>query len=258
MDDFKNRLLQGLAPFNGWLHLPDSIAAEVMSRAGWDSLTVDMQHGLMGYDTALAMLQAISTTDTPALVRVPANDPALIMRMLDAGALGVVCPLVNSAAEARQLVAACRYPPQGVRSNGPVRAALRYGADYTPRANAAVLTLAMVETREGFEALEDILQTPGLDGVYVGPSDLSFSYRGFPELDHRQGEMRDKIQHIANRAHAHGKLAGIYCGSPAYALEALGMGFHLTSVQSDLRFLQMGAQAALQQLRGHANKQEGC
>ena len=146
-----------------------------MAHAGFDSLTVDMQHGLSHFESAVPMFQAISTTDTVPLARVPWNEPGIIMKLLDAGCYGIICPMINSADEAAAFVGACRYPPHGYRSYGPTRAALYAGADYAAHANEEVLTLAMIETKAGLENLEAIVQTPGLDAVYVGPADLSQS-----------------------------------------------------------------------------------
>ena len=144
---------EGGAAINGWLAIPTSFSAETMAHQGWDSLTIDMQHGVVDYQAALAMLTAISTTETVPLVRVPWLDQGIIMKMLDAGAYGVICPMINSAEEARRLVAACRYPPAGQRSFGPIRALLYAGADYAAHANDTVLSFAMIETRDGLDNL---------------------------------------------------------------------------------------------------------
>ena len=166
---------EGGAAVNGWLQLPHGFAAEVMAAQGWDSLTVDMQHGPVGYDVALTMLQALSASDVTPLARVPWNEPGIIMKMLDAGCYGIICPMVNSAEEARRFVGACRYPPKGYRSFGPTRVSFYAGSDYAQHANDTVIALAMIETAQAIENLDAILDTPGLDGVYIGPADLSQS-----------------------------------------------------------------------------------
>ena len=187
---------RGDAVLNGWLHIPSSISAEVMAHAGFDSLTVDMQHGLSHFESTVPMFQAISTTDTVPLARVPWNEPGIIMKLLDAGCYGLICPMINSAAEAAAFVGACRYPPQGYRSFGPTRASLYAGADYAEHANDEVLTFAMIETVVGLENLEEIVQTPGLDALYVGPADLSQSLGGKPGADFEEGPIMDALEHI--------------------------------------------------------------
>src|SRR5262245_59581289 len=156
----------------GWLSVSHGFTAEVMARQGFDALCVDLQHGLSELKDVWQMLQAISQTDTVPVVRVPWNDPAIIMKALDAGAYGIIVPLVNTAAEAAAAVAACRYPPVGMRSSGPLRAALYGGANYQAEANGDIVVLTMIETKEGLANLDAICATPGLDGVYIGPADL--------------------------------------------------------------------------------------
>ncbi len=173
----------GGAVLNGWLHIPSSWSAEVMAHTGWDSLLLDMQHGLMDYQTALTMLQAISTTEVTPLVRVPWNEPGIIGRMLDAGAQGIICPMVNTRADAEALVGACRYAPQGYRSMGPTRASVYAGSDYTTQANSSVIVMAMIETRQALDNVDAIASTPGLDGLYIGPGDLGQSLTGQPQVD---------------------------------------------------------------------------
>ena len=223
---------------NGWLAIPSSISAELMAQSGWDSLCVDLQHGAIDYQTAVAMLQAISTTETVPLVRVPWNDPAIIGKVLDAGAYGVICPMVNTRAQCENFVGACRYAPAGYRSVGPLRAALYGGADYVKHANATVLTMAMIETREGVENLEAILATPGLDAVYVGPSDLSVSMGESAGFDPEFPEVLAAIRKIAKAAHRHGVVPGIHVGSIAYGKRMFDAGYRFVSYLSDFRFLQ--------------------
>ena len=166
---------RGAAVVNGWLSIPSAFSAEIMAHQGFDSLTVDMQHGVVDYQTAVTMLQAVSTTSTIPLARVAWNDPALLMKILDAGVYGVICPMVSTVEQAEAMVKACKYPPQGYRSWGPVRASIYAGADYGDHANDDVLVMPMIETAEALENLDAILQVPGIDAVYVGPSDLSLA-----------------------------------------------------------------------------------
>ena len=166
---------KGAGAVNAWLAIPSPVTAEIAAMQDFDSVTVDLQHGLNDYQIALSMLQAISTSDKTALVRVPWNEPGIIMKLLDAGALGVICPMINTRADAEAFVCACRYTPEGYRSAGPTRAMLVHGADYIAKANDAVVTLAMIETKEALDNVAEIVATPGLTGIYVGPSDLSLS-----------------------------------------------------------------------------------
>ena len=150
---------------NGWLGIPSSASAESMARCGWDSVVVDMQHGLVDYTDAVPMLQAISQTDATPMVRVPWNMPDIIMKSLDAGAYGVVCPMINTPAECEEFIQNCRYAPRGRRSFGPIRAVMYGGADYWKYANETILTIAMIETQQALDNLDAILKVtrPRLD-----------------------------------------------------------------------------------------------
>jgi len=233
------------AVLNGWLRIPSGFTAEVMARQGWDSLTIDMQHGLMHYESAVECLRAIATTGVTPLVRVPWNEPGIIMKMIDSGAFGVICPMVNDRREAEAFVGACRYPPAGFRSFGPIRSGLIAGPDYVENGAELVVTLAMIETREGLENVDDILATPGLDGIYIGPADLGFGLGFQPRMDPTEPAVLDAIGHILARAHAHERVAGMHTGAPSYARGVLERGFDLVTVGSDDRLLAEGARAAV-------------
>jgi 4-hydroxy-2-oxoheptanedioate aldolase len=241
----KARWAEGRATVNGWLAIPSAFAAEVMAHQGWDSLTVDMQHGIVDYQAMVTMLQAISTTATVPLVRVPWREPGIIMKSLDAGAYGVICPMINTREECEELVAACRYPPRGNRSFGPIRALLYAGADYPRHANDHVLAIAMIETRQAVESLEEILAVPGLDGIYVGPADLSNSMGFTPTFDQEEPAVVEAIGHIVRTARRHGVRAGIHCGAPSYAKRMMALGFDFTTLLSDARLMAMKAQEIL-------------
>jgi len=165
----------GGAVINGWLGIPSAVASENMAQAGWDSLTVDLQHGLVDYDSGLSMLQAISTTSITPLARVQWLEPGMIMKLLDAGAYGIICPMINTRAECEAFVGACRYAPKGYRSFGPARANWYAGPDYFKHADSEIIAMAMIETKQAMDNLEDILAVPGLDAIYVGPNDLSIT-----------------------------------------------------------------------------------
>jgi 4-hydroxy-2-oxoheptanedioate aldolase len=233
---------------NGWLCLPATFSAEVMAHQGWDSLTIDLQHGLIDYQSAVAMLQAISTTQTVPLVRVPWRDPAIIMKALDAGAYGVICPMVNSAAEAKEFVAACRYPPAGTRSCGPIRASIYAGPDYTANANRTVIAMAMIETRAGLDNLDEILSVEGLDAVYIGPSDLSLALGYEPSIDPTEPVVVEAIEHILHHALKKRIVPGIHTATPAYARKMIEQGFLFVTVGSDVRLLNEKAAEILQPL----------
>jgi 4-hydroxy-2-oxoheptanedioate aldolase len=253
----------GKPVLNGWLSIANSFSAEIMAAQGYDSVTIDMQHGIVGYDGAVPMLQAMRASGVTPMVRVPWLDPADIMKALDAGAYGVVCPMINTRAEAEQLVSYVRYPPHGVRSFGPSRALFSAGAGYANEADDEMVCLAMIETAQAFDNLEDILATPGLDGVYIGPADLTLGLQGrkyAPGFDRREPEMIDAIKHILDRAHKAGKRAALHNGTADYAAEAVGWGFDLVTVSNDVRLLAGAAEASVKKFReltgGDAAKSE--
>ena len=234
---------------NGWLTLGSIASAEIMAHQPWDSLTIDMQHGLSDDETSINMLRAISTTDVTPMVRVPWLDPALIMRMLYAGAYGIICPMINTRAQCEEFVSCCRYAPQGARSFGPTRAPLYAGEDYWKNANDTVLTFAMIETRQAVEAVDDIVSVPGLDGVYIGPSDLSLTLGLDPSagLDHPDLLAAvDKVHAAAKRA---GKFTAMHCNPIDYAKRMEARGISLRTVSNDSRFIALAAQELFRQLK---------
>ena len=242
----------GGAAGNGWLAVPYSSSAESMAHQGWDSLTVDMQHGVVDYQPMVGMLQAISTTDTVPIVRVPWLEPGILMKALDAGAYGVICPMVNSREDAERLVAWTHYAPQGTRSFGPVRALLYGGADYPQFANETIVAFAMIETAAALDRLDDILSVKGLDAIYIGPSDLSLSLGCRPVLDDLDPKAQAAVEHILARARAHGVVAGIHNGTPETALRRVAAGFQFVTVSSDARLMAAGSQQVLAKMRATA------
>jgi len=248
----KKRWAEGKPVLNGWLSIANSFSAEIMAAQGYDSLTIDMQHGIVGYDGAVPMLQAMRASGVTPLVRVPWLDPADIMKALDAGAYGVICPMINTRAEAERLVSYVRYPPSGVRSFGPSRALFSAGAGYAAEADDEMICLAMIETAQAYENLEDILATPGLDGVYIGPADLTLGLQGkryAPGFDRREPEMIEAIKTILHAAHRAGKRAALHNGTPDYAAEAVGWGFDFVTVTNDVRLLAGAAEASVRKFR---------
>jgi 4-hydroxy-2-oxoheptanedioate aldolase len=224
----------------GWCSIPNAFTAELMAGMGWDTLVIDAQHGLIGYAEMLAMLQAIATTEVVPLVRVSWNQPGEIMRALDAGAYGVICPMINDAAECAAFVQACRYPPEGFRSFGPTRAAVVSGADYYPQSNGELLTLAMIETADGLKNVEAIVATPGLDGVYIGPGDLSLALGGQPRQDSDDPTLMAAFDKIVAACKGAGVKAGVHTANSAYAQAMLARGFDLVGIMGDVRYLTAG------------------
>ena len=239
----------GGAAVNGWLAIPNGFSAETMAHQGWDTLTIDLQHGVVDYQAMVGMLQAISTTDVVPIVRVPWLEPGILMKALDAGAYGVICPMVNTREDAQKLVAWTHYAPRGTRSFGPVRALLYGGADYPQHANDTIVTFAMIETAKAVDNLDDILSVEGLDAIYIGPSDLSLSMGCRPVFDDVDPKAAQAIDHILARAKAHGVVAGIHNGNPEGALARIVKGFQFVTVSSDARLMAAGAQQVMAKMR---------
>lgn len=239
---------------NGWLSLGSPLVAELYAQQGFDSVTVDMQHGMFGISETVSALQAIRAAGPAPVVRVPSLEPGIIAKALDAGALGLICPLIDTAEQAAQLVRWCRYPPAGERSYGPTRASVIY-PDYFKVANTEVLVFAMIETRAGMENLAAIAATPGLDALYIGPSDLSLGLeqgRLPPGFDRQEPEMIAAIRRIIDAAHAAGIKCGLHNGSSDYAARAVEWGADFVTLLNDARILTAGAADAVKRFRSLA------
>ena len=234
---------------NGWLAIPSAFSAETMAHQGWDTLTIDLQHGVIDYAAMVTMLQAISTTPTVPIVRVPWLEPGIIMKALDAGAYGVICPMVNTREDAQKLVAYTHYAPRGTRSFGPIRALLYGGADYPQHANDTIVAFAMIETAQALDNLDAILSVEGLDAIYIGPSDLSLALGCKPVFDDVEPKVAQAIDHIVERAKAHGVMAGIHNGRPDVARARAAKGFRFVTLGSDARILAAGSQDLLGAMR---------
>ncbi|TXH58781.1 MAG: 2,4-dihydroxyhept-2-ene-1,7-dioic acid aldolase [Burkholderiaceae bacterium] len=237
------------AAVNGWLAIANSFSAETMAHQGWDTLTIDLQHGVVDYQAMVTMLQAISTTATVPIVRVPWLEPGIIMKTLDAGAYGVICPMVNTREEAQRFVAYTSYAPKGTRSFGPVRALLYGGADYPAKANETIVRFAMIETAQALDNLDAILGVEGLDAIYIGPSDLSLALGCKPQFDDVEPKVAQAIDHIVARAKAHGVVAGIHNGRSDVAKARIARGFRFVTVSSDARLIAAGSQQVLAEMR---------
>jgi 4-hydroxy-2-oxoheptanedioate aldolase len=241
----------GRPTINGWLSIGNPFTAEIMAAQGYDSITIDIQHGALDYASVLPMLQAMRASDVVPMARVPWLEPGIIMKALDAGALGIICPMINSAAEAAQFVSYVRYPPHGQRSFGPTRANIAYGG-YGVEANEQVLAFAMIETAEGMANLDSIAATRGLDGIYVGPADLTLGTQGGrlpPAFDREEAEMIDLIQQIVAACKSNGIRAALHCGTAEYAARAIGWGYDMTTVSGDSRLLAAAASASVSKFR---------
>jgi 4-hydroxy-2-oxoheptanedioate aldolase len=238
----------------GWLSIGNAYTAEVMANLGFDWLCVDLQHGLIDYQDLTAMLPAISTTETTPIVRVPWNEPYEIMKALDAGAYGVIVPMVNNREEALRAVSACRYPPLGLRSFGPIRAALYGGRGYSVESNGEIACIVMIETAEALENLEDIVTTPGVDGVYIGPSDLALAL-GLPAIgDNNHPTHVAAVERIRAACASAGIAVGIHTSSVEYTQRYLSGGFQFATLGSDGGFMSRAAAEDLRAVRVGAKR----
>jgi 4-hydroxy-2-oxoheptanedioate aldolase len=230
----------------GWVGLDSALSAEMMANCGFDWLCLDLQHGMLDYTDLKNLLPAISTTSTIPFVRVPWNEPYEIMKMLDAGAYGVIVPLINNRAEAEKAVSACRYPPDGLRSLGPVRAGIYGGAGYVQEANNEIACVVMIETAEALQNLDEILSTPGVDAAYIGPSDLAYALGLPPTGDNNDPKHVATVDRILEACRKHKVAAGIHTSSLAYTTRYLNQGFNLVTLGADSAFM---ARLAYQELR---------
>jgi 4-hydroxy-2-oxoheptanedioate aldolase len=228
----------GEPAFGLWGGIPSSLTAELAAAAGYDYVCVDLQHGLSDESTMISMFQATQAAGAAPLARLAWNEPWLIMRALDLGAVGVILPLIDNAAEARKAVESCRYPPLGKRSYGPIRAEMVAGSASVEELGASALCLAMIETREGLENLEEIAATPGLDGLYIGPSDLSIALGLAPggvvaDPVQDRPALAEAIERVRHACAANGLIAGMHCGSGLAAEHFAKQGFRLVTVGVD-------------------------
>jgi 4-hydroxy-2-oxoheptanedioate aldolase len=236
---------EGRTAFGLWSVVPGSVGAEILSETGADYVCVDQQHGVIDYDSMVPMFQVIRAGGAAPITRVLSNDPFLIMKALDAGAWAVIVPLVGSAEDAARAVSACRYPPRGMRSFGPVLAAGAIGSRDPEELGGEVLCLVMVETREALERVDEIAATPGLDGIYIGPSDLALSLGLHPTLEIMEGEHVEAVRRIREACHEHGIAAGIHSPNGEWAHRHAEARFDMVTVATDASLLR---EAALREL----------
>jgi 4-hydroxy-2-oxoheptanedioate aldolase len=240
---------RGESSIGGWLLLGNTHTAEMMANGGFDWLVVDMQHGLIDYRDLTHMLPAISTTATTPLVRVSSNDPAEIMKALDAGAMGVIVPMVNTREQAVTAISACRYPPEGTRSFGPVRAALYGGPGYATEANSQIACIIMIETMEGLENLQAIVSAPGLGGVFVGPADLALALGTPLSPDFDDPRHVAAVDKILSTCKQFGVPAGIFTIGPNSARRRLAAGFNFVTLGADATFMMQALTADMAAVR---------
>lgn len=236
-NQIKQLWINGEIAIGGWLTVNSSFSAEVMANCGFDWLCIDMQHGLIDFGDAIPMIQAISTTDCVPLVRVPWNEPYQIMQVLDAGAYGVIVPLINNRQDAEKAVAACKYPPDGNRSSGAARAAFSWGENYKDFANDEVLCIVMIETQEALNNLDEILSTPGVDAAYIGPSDLAYAIGIEPTGDNKSEKHHSAIMKIFEACKKNNVVPGIHTHSLEFSKKYKDVGFKMIMIGAETRFI---------------------
>lgn len=243
----RERLAAGKTVINGWLSIGSSYSAEGIGHSGAHAVTVDLQHGMLDFSLALQMMQAISATPAIPMVRVPSLDPPKIMQLLDAGAYGIICPMISSVEETRAFIAACRYPPLGNRSFGPSRGLLYGGGDYVAKANETVMAIPMIETADAVERIDDILDVPGIDMIYVGPNDMAFELDG--HVNHPRPKSEAAVDVVLKAASRRGISAGIFCSGADEARKRIEQGFRLVTPGNDFAHLTRSMKEAVQALQ---------
>lgn len=247
--DFAQRLRGREQLVGYWVASDNPAATERIAAAGYDYVCLDTQHGLIDYQAALAGVMAVELGGSAAVIRVPGNDASWIGKALDTGGRAVIVPLINTVEDATQAARACRYPPQGVRSFGPTRAALRSGA--SPQdTNDQIACILMIETAEGLNNAADICATPGVDAVYIGPSDLSIALGGgTPQHGWQLPAYRDALATIRAAARGAGKPCGLHVTDGANAARALNDGFDFVSISNDLNHILSFTRRELEEAR---------
>jgi 4-hydroxy-2-oxoheptanedioate aldolase len=246
-------LRAGTSSLAAWCGLPEPGIPGLLAREAFDAVVIDMQHGAIDFAAAVRAIPLIAAAGKPAVVRVPVGEFATASRLLDAGASAVIAPMINTLEDARGFAGFTKYPPLGVRSWGPHGALAVSGLrpdDYFARANALTEAFAMIETREALGIIDDILAEPGIDGVFVGPADLSIALSHGKRLDAESAEVEQALDHILARARAANKRTAIYAATGERAADFVRMGFDLVTVSNDATLLRLGAQGALKAARG--------
>jgi 4-hydroxy-2-oxoheptanedioate aldolase len=253
MTTLLSRLQAGETIFTAWSGIPDSLTVETLAGQGYDAMTLDMQHGGHHEDSVLRSIPGILRSGAHPVVRIPVGRFDMASRALDFGAEAVIAPMINSVADARAFGAAMKYPPLGERSWGPTfalpRSTVRDTQDWLHNSNGRTLAFAMVETRAALDALDGILEAPGIDGIFVGPSDFSIAWSNGASLDPLREDMMETFADIGRRTLAAGKVGGIYLINMATAGRYSQMGFRFQAVASEHRAMAEGSKALITQAR---------
>jgi len=247
----KQKLRSGQTVFGSWLTLGNLTAARLLARSGFDWLTVDLEHAPIDWSQAAALFAAVADCGCTPLCRVPEGSVVCVKRALDAGAFGIVAPMIESAEQARAVVAAAKYPPQGVRSVGGPLAALNFAAapaDYYAAANEQTLVVLQIESPAGVESAEAILSTPGCDAVFIGPNDLRFTLRKRLGREPTEEEFEGQIESLVCASRRTGVALGMHTSNAAAAMRRAAQGMQLLAVGSDLSLLNMGLAATIEEL----------
>ena len=242
------RLRAGQRVLSAWCGIQESSIAGLLAREAFDAVTLDMQHGMIDFAATVRAIPLIAAAGKPAIARIPVGEFGMASRLLDAGASAVIAPMINTVEDARRFASFIKFPPLGERSWGPHVALALSGlqpGDYLVEANRFSLALAMIETREALAIIDNILNEPGVDGIFLGPSDLSLTLSGAAEVNPTSAEVNKVLAHALTRAKNAGKFAAVYAHSGERAGELAKKGFDLVAVSSDTGFLRAGAQAAL-------------
>lgn len=253
VDALSERLRAGRPVLSAWCGIPEPAIAGILAREGFDAVTLDMQHGAIDFAATLRAIPLVAAAGKPALARIPVGDFASASRLLDAGASGVIAPMVNTVEDAGRFAGFMKFPPIGERSWGPHGALSLAGLSpdrYFAEANDFSVAFAMVETREALGIVDDILAVPGIDGIFIGPSDLSIALSKGSAVDPMAGEVQLALDHARARAKAAGKLIAVHAPSGERAADMVKQGFDLVAIASDAALLRAGAQMALQMARG--------
>ncbi|CAN5197935.1 aldolase/citrate lyase family protein [soil metagenome] len=244
----RNSAQSGKTLLNAWCAMPGTMSTEVMAFQDWDVLTVDLQHGILDYQVAVEMVRTIQGRGKPVMARIPWIDPIPAMKMLDAGVSGLICPMVSRPEHAQEFVSYCRYPPKGIRSFGPTRAALG-DPDYAATANDRVICAVQIEEKAAMDALDEIAAVDGVDMLYVGPADLGLTHGMKPQMDHEASEMLAMYDKIIAACDRHNLVPAIQTVSPDYAARMHAMGFRFITIASDLRILASATKALIDRAR---------
>lgn len=250
---FARDIASGRPVIAAWCGLPEPTVPGLLAREAFDAIAIDMQHAPVDLRAVVSAIPLVAAAGKPTIVRVPVDDFATVSRVLDAGAAGIVAPMIDTAEDARRLVAFAKFPPVGGRSWGPAGALALTGMDhatYFAQANDITIVLAMIETRAALDAIDDILAVEGLDGIFIGPADLSVGLSQGARLDPEGAQVDEAMRHAIARTRAAGKRIGVFAASPARGRAMVEMGFDLVALGSDTMFMQAGARAALTTAKG--------